>query len=335
MVEGMVISGLTGSSLAILGAIAVASLVVARMTPASLLASPERPFVGYGNPEVRMESPQYPRAATGADDLRVAIAAPPRRLVSQYSSTDEYLYAVVPPDRVVGVSESAYLRRLSNVYALAERYRPVVSSDVERVLRANPDLVFTPASARADMPGLLRSAAVPVYRIYTMFETLASIEAHIRLVGYLTGEDVRAEAEAKRFREVISRAAARRPAGMAPPRVLGFNGVYSYGSTTLFHDILRVLGAENVAATHGLVAYDRVTDERIVRWNPDWVVVGADRGKAGETRARMLAHPAFGATNAARLGQIVVLEHHVFLPLSPFTAALVEALSQAFYGGPS
>ena len=95
----------------------------------------------------------------------------------------------MPPQRVVGVSETAYDPRVSNVIHIAERHRPAVTGDPERVLRLAPDLVFTPASARADVTSLLRHAGLPVYRIYTMFETLASIEAHIRLVGYLTGED--------------------------------------------------------------------------------------------------------------------------------------------------
>ena len=60
-----------------------------------------------------------------------------RRIVSQGSHADEYLYAVVPLERVVGVSETAYEPRLSNVYAHVQRYRPIVASDPERVLLAN------------------------------------------------------------------------------------------------------------------------------------------------------------------------------------------------------
>jgi ABC-type Fe3+-hydroxamate transport system substrate-binding protein len=179
---------------------------------------------------------------------------------------------------------------------------------------------------------LLRAAGIPVYRIPTMFSTLASIEAHIRLLGYLSGEDERAVIEVRRFQDVIRRAASLKRPGAAPPRVMGFGGSYSYGSQTLFTDIMRVLGAENVAATHGLVGYDRVTDERIVQWNPDWIVAGADRGTVEQVHARLLASPAIASTNAARRGQVVVLEHHVFLPLSPFTARLVESIAEALYG---
>jgi ABC-type Fe3+-hydroxamate transport system substrate-binding protein len=267
--------------------------------------------------------------------VRTTLDTVPRRIVSQSWSTDEFLYSVVPPERIVGVSDDSYEWRISNVLDIVTRHRPVIAGDPERVLRADPDLVFIPAEARSDVPGLLREAGLPVYRIHTMFPTLASIEDHIRLVGYVTGEDARAAAELQRFLEAVTRAAARKPAGAPAPRVMGFGGIYSYGSATLFHDILRVLGAENVAATHGFVGYDRVTDEHIVQWNPDWIVAGADRGRVDEVRARLLENPAIAATAAAEHGQIIVLENHVFLPLSPFAARLVESLALALYGAAS
>lgn len=322
----------TAPLVALAGALILASVAVSELAPASLLPLPERPFEGYGNPDVRVESVEYPRHATGADEVRVQIDRPPRRIVSQYSSTDEFAYAVIPPDRIVGVSQNAYQRRVSNVYAFAERYQPVIAADPERVLRAAPDLVLAPQSARSDLPALLRASGLPVYRMYTMFSTLASIEDHIRLVGYLSGEDALAAIKLRRFQEAIGRAASLKPSDSAPPRVMGFGGSYSYGSETLFTDILRVLGAENVAATHGLVGYDRVTDERIVQWNPDWIIAGADRGTTEQAHARLMASPAIASTNAARKGQVIVLEHQVFLPLSPFTARLVESIAEALYG---
>lgn len=312
-------------------ALAGAALVVDRAAPASLIVAPTPPFAGNGNPAVRIEASAYPRAATGADGVRMIIAAPARRIVSQHWSSDEFLYAVVPPERIIGVSEASYLEGISNVTAIVQHHRPIVAIDAEQVLRAAPDLVLAPADARADVPALLRQAGLPVYRTFTMFETLDSIEAHIRLIGYLTGEDARAEAQALAFRATITQAAARRPAGARPPRVMGFNAAYSYGAHTLFSDILRVLGAENIAATHGFLGYDRVTDEHIVRWDPEWIVTGANADAVERTRASLLARPAIAATTAAKRGQIVIFENRVFLPLSPFSARFVAALSRAFY----
>jgi cobalamin transport system substrate-binding protein len=321
--------------LALAGATVAAAIAAVAITPGGLLPRPERPFEGYGRTDVRIGQVAFPREARGADDVVAKVQSPPSRLVSQAMSTDEYLYSIVPADRIVGVSQTAYQEQISNVYTLARTYQPTVATDVEAVLRREPDLVFTPAEARADVPGLLRAAGVQVYRIPTMFPTLASIEEHIRLVGYLSGEDARAEAELRRFRTAIARAAQRKPAGARAPRVMGFGGTYSYGSQTLFSDILRVLGAENVAATHGFVGYDRVSDEHIVRWNPEWIVAGADRDFVEAVRARLLANPAIAATVAAQRGHVLVLEHQVFLPLSPYTSNLVEALARAFYGAAS
>jgi iron complex transport system substrate-binding protein len=316
----------------LVAAVVVAALMMHRWGPADLLAMPERPFA-YGAAAVRVEGAAYPRFATGADNVRLGLDRPPHRLVSQDPHADEFLYDVVPAERVVGVSSAAYDRRISNVFELVERHQPAVSADLERVLRLAPDLVLTPASARAETPSLLRHAGIPVYRFYTMYETLAAIDQHLRLVGYLTGEDGRAAEAIRRFDATIARAAARRPVSAASARVLGLGGSYSYGSRTLFTDILRVLGAENVAAQHGLVGYDRISDEQIVRWDPQWIVAGAEAGAVAATRTRLLAMPAIAATRAGRDGHVVVLDNRVFLPLSPFTAQLVTALADAFYGG--
>jgi iron complex transport system substrate-binding protein len=313
-------------------ALVVVSAIVAAVTPAALIVPPERPYVPTGSAAVRTESAAYPRSATGADAVRTTVASAPRRIVSQYWSIDEFLYAVVPPERVVGVSESAYLKDVSNVLDLVNRFRPVVATDPERVLRANPDLVFAAETARADAPGILREAGLPVYRMFTTFETLQSIADHIRLVGYLTGEDARAAAEIQRFEETVARAAARRPAGMPSPRVVGLSGMHTYGSRTVFHDILRALGAENLAATHGLTSYDRLSDEQIIRWDPDWIVTNAHAGMEESVRAALAARPAIAGTSAARHGRIVVVTTDAFLPLSPFTTRLVEALATALYG---
>jgi iron complex transport system substrate-binding protein len=249
------------------------------------------------------------------------------------SQADEFLAAIVPPERIVGVSQTAFEPSVSNVLGLVRRQQPMAAAtSVEAVLLANPDLVVSPMSAAAEKVGLLRHAGVPVYRLFTMYETLDAIEAHIRLFGYLTGEDARASAEAVRFRSTITRAAALRPSGVAAPRVLGLGGAYSYGRKTLFTDILRTLGAENVSATHGLLGYDRVSPEQIVQWDPDWIVAGAAPGYERDVRAQLLQQPAIAATRAAATNRIVVLDNRIFLPLSPETSRLVSALGAALYG---
>jgi iron complex transport system substrate-binding protein len=164
-----------------------------------------------------------------------------------------------------------------------------------------------------------------------MFTTLDQVSRTILLTGYLTGNDVEANRVYRNFEMAVQRAGGRKPAGASAPRILGFGGRYSYGDKTLFHDIVRAVGGVNIAAEHGLHGYDAISTEQILRWNPEWIVAGSAKGKSAETLQRFLDDPAIRLTTAAQKGQILVLENHVFLPMSPYTVLLLDAISESIY----
>jgi len=277
----------------------------------------------------------YPRRVTDQDRRQITIPQPTKRVASQYWSIDELLYAVLPPEYVVGVSEYAYDSGTSNVLEFAHAFRPTVIANPEAVFTARPDLVFVSSSARADLTDLLRQAGVPTYRMFTNYVTVDEIAANILLTGYLTGQDQRASDVHSKFRLAILKAAARRPGGVPAPRVLGYSGRYTYGSQTSFNDVLRILGATNVAAEHGIRGYEAVASEQILRWNPEWLISRADPGQGDATLQRLLLDPAIALTEAAQKKQVLVLDNNVFLPMSPFTTRLIDVLSEAFYGNTS
>ena len=167
-----------------------------------------------------------------------------------------------------------------------------------------------------------------------MFQTLRSIEEHIRLVGYLTGEEARAETEAVRFRSIVERAAARKPAGTTPPRVLGLGGHLQLRFRDAFHRHHagarrreRCRNARPRRIRPGHRRAHRSVESRLDRRRR--------RSRPGERRSRTpVSEPRQSQPQRPRGAvRFVVLENHVFLPLSPFTAALVDALSLALYGG--
>ena len=286
---------------------------------------------GYGRAATQTGARNYPREAVDADGFRVRIAQQPRRIASQYWSIDEYLYSIIPPERVVAVSESAYLEIISNVADLAAKFRPVVAPDPERVLRAHPDLILVSSSSRSDFTSLIRSSGIPVYRMFIDFTTLQQVEEYIRLVGYLTGEDERAETVASQFHANIERAKSLHPSSARRPRVIGMGGQFTYGSGTLFDDIVKTVGAVNPAAEAGLKGYDMINSEQLARWTPEWIAAGANAGQIEETRRKVLADPGVALTDAGRKGHVLVLENRVFLPMSPFAVKRVTALAEALW----
>jgi iron complex transport system substrate-binding protein len=285
-----------------------------------------------GDARVRMGKLQYPREAVDSDEVTVGIARPAHRIVSQYWCIDEFVYSIVPPRDVVAVSQSAYAEEISNVIQLVQQFKPAVATDVERVVALDPDLMFVSREGRADYTSLARSSGVPVYRMETSFETLDQIEQNIRLVGYMTGQDESAAHEAARFHAAIEKAVSMKPPGSAKPRILGLGGPYIYGSKTLFQDVVTRLGGVNVGAENGLVGYDSVNFEQLVRWDPEWIIAGAKTGDTKQVLAALMSDSAISLTQAARNGHIVVFDNRVFLPMSPYTSIFVQAIADAIYG---
>jgi iron complex transport system substrate-binding protein len=283
---------------------------------------------------IRTGKPRYPREAIDGDEVTVRIARPTHRVVSQYWSIDEFAYSILPAEDVVAVSESAYLEEISNVLANVKRFNPAVATDPERVVALYPDLMLVSISGRADYTSLARSSGVPVYRMQTMFETLDQIEQNIRLVGYLTGQDESAAKEAGRFHAAIEKAASLRPPNTPKPRILGLGGTYSYGKKTLFQDIVTRLGGINVGAENGIVGYDAVSYEQIIRWDPEWIIAGAKSGNEKQILSKLMSDPAIALTQAARNGHIVVVDNRVFLPMSPYTTTFIQLIAEAIYASP-
>jgi iron complex transport system substrate-binding protein len=291
-----------------------------------------RRYGNYGGATFATGARQYPRTIDDSEGYALKMSRPTRTIASQFWSIDDYVYAITPPQSVVAVSEYAFQRSYSNVFQWADLFHPVVASDPEVILKLNPDLLLVSSDARADFTHLLRTAETPVFRMYTSFTKVTEIPPSIRLVGYLTGRDVEGERLAADFEQAIRRAQSRKPTSMPPPRVLGFAGTYSYGDQTMFDDIVRTLGGVNVGAENGLHGYSMLNSEQILAWNPEWILAGANRGETQRVLRKLLDDPAISLTAAAQNGHVVVLENNVFMPISPYTTLVLDAIGNALYG---
>ncbi len=292
------------------------------------------PQEGPAGDAVRSPGPGFPRAVT--DDLghRVIVRASPRRIVSNSVVADGFLFGIVEPERVLAVSRFSFDTRYSEVADQVRELDLPTSESAEVAVSLRPDLVFTGMHARSDWIDLLHHSGAPVYCVGHNATTLEELVEMVRRVGYLTGRDWRAEQVALDFRLRLDRAVSRRPRDAATrPRLLGYSRPvsYSYGSQTLFHDVVTSLGGINVGAERGLKAYDGISSEDIAAWNPDWIVTGADPGASGDLLRSLLQDPGVASTVAARQGQILVLPNPVFLSVTHNIIGLVEALAAALY----
>jgi len=93
--------------------------------------------------------------------------------------------------------------------------------------------------------------------------------------------------------------------------------------------ILRLAGAENAAT--GFSGYKQMTDEAVLEAAPDVIVMMDRDGDMAVTDADVQAHPALGATPAARAGAVIRMDGMLLLGFGPRTPEAVEALHAALY----
>ena len=271
----------------------------------------------------------YPRSAVDPLGAHVVLDAPPTRIVSLEYEIDEYLYRIAAPQHIVGVSVYAYGVNASSVLGPVNRFQPKVAGDIETILRLKPDLVVAGVRSRPDLVHTLQAAGVRVFRLPTMATRLAQVAENVSVVGYLTGRDETARQERLRFERELAGIAARCKIGGRPaPRIFGVSMIgYTQGDQTLFQDIVRLVGAVNVAAQNGVHAYEKVGNETVLRWNPDWVFAWSDPGKRADELRRWRDDPALGATAAVRKGQVVVSDGKDHLSLSSGVTKLAQTMA--------
>ena len=270
----------------------------------------------------------FPRTVTDGAGRSFRLAARPVRIVSQTLASDEMLFPMVPPERLVGLSSLSRDPKYSNVLAEASGHPAPSIESAEDILRLKPDLIFVASYSRAETVEVLESTGAPVYRLANL-DDLDGIKDTIRRVGVAVGEEAAAGRVVDEMERRLAAVASRR-AGRPRPRVLSYSGGFTAGRGSSFDDIVRRAGGINEAAARGIDKFPRISEEQVLAWNPDVLVAGYLPGEQEAVRRRLTTGAGVGQTTAARRRQIVLLEARRLLAVSQHTVDAVEQLAASF-----
>jgi len=286
---------------------------------------PSRPASGAATAAA---APGFPRTVTDGAGRSLRLATRPMRIVSQTLGSDEILFPMVAPERLVGLSSLSRDPKYSNVIAEATRHPAPSIESPEDMLRLKPDLIIVATYSRAETVQVLESTGAPVYRLAN-FDDLEGVMASIRGVGAAVGEEAAAERIVDDMRRRLAAVAARR-AGRPQPRVLSYSGGFTAGRGTTFDDMVRRAGGINEAAARGIEKFPHVSEEQVLAWNPDVLVAGYLPGEEDSVRRRLTTGAGVGQTTAARRNQIVLIPTPRFLAVSQHVVDAVEQLASSF-----
>jgi ABC-type Fe3+-hydroxamate transport system substrate-binding protein len=210
-----------------------------------------------------------------ADDLgfRVEIARQPERIVSLVPSWTETLFALGLAREVVGVTR--FCVEPAEAVAPVTKIGGTKNPDVKKIIELQPDLVIANAeeNRREDIEQL-RSAGVAVFTTYPR-KISAAVESLMKLGGAV-GRTAQADAMA---REIV-RAISEIETSVGVWSKLRFrvfcpiwkNPWMTFNADTYAHDVLRMLGYNNIYADAG-ERYPRTTLTEVIELRPDFVLL--------------------------------------------------------------
>jgi iron complex transport system substrate-binding protein len=254
-------------------AFAAAPVAVATLGAALLARRVRGAVVGARDfADSRVEGAAFPRRLVDPAGVARELPRPPVRVVSTYLACEENLAALVPVERVAGVSVYADDPSASNC---AGFYPPRVARlrfDPEPVLALEPDLVCLSGYNEVDTLRILAAAGVPLLRM-SRIASFADMTAGLRLLGAALGADAAAGALAGEVDAALADVA-RRLSGVRPVRVLYYDPLgYTMGAGTVLDEILTRAGGKNVAVELGIRGAGQVGLESLFALEPEAIVV--------------------------------------------------------------
>lgn len=250
-----------------------------------------------------------PTAATAVDAYGTPIDIPktaPQRIVSLVPSTAEMLGALKLQKRVVAVSY--YTTYPTDIAALPKISDANSIINVEKVVALKPDLVLSYGGETKKYDTQLKQLGLRVVDLQT--GNLSLVLQQILLVGRLTSTEDTAAAVVKQLQQRIDHIQSIVAGTTSPKSLLEVDysspgKPYIFGGGSFGDELLQKAHASNIFhdnTSNG--GYPQVTDEAIIRANPQYIILTEDPNYGGKPEA---------VYKRANWGNIdAVKAHHVY-----------------------
>ncbi|MBT0732238.1 cobalamin-binding protein [Methanoculleus bourgensis] len=276
------------------------------------------------------------RTVTVTDDFgeSVTIRGVPQRIVSLAPSNTEILYAIGLENRIVGVTDYCD-------YPAAAADKPKVggysSISIEKVLAADPDLVFAAPGNTEDVINRLRTLGLTVVSLNP--ETIDDVLKDIELVGRATGQEQQAAACVEKLQERISAVTEKTEGPAEKPSVahiVWYDPIWVSGSGTFQDEVIRMAGGVN--AFGSVEGWSIVSLEEFITADPEYIIVNSGTGMTeGENDAiydYFMTEPRMQGLDAVRNGHVSVIDASIIDRGSPRIVGALEEVAGNLHPDP-
>jgi iron complex transport system substrate-binding protein len=213
--------------------------------------------------------------------------------VSTFLCTDEYVFRLVPRERIAALSYEAVDRKpVVSTIADAAAGMPVIRPSTETVLKLKPDLVVMYAGTNPRLHLSLQRLGVPVLDV-PWANSLADVRTVTKMLGERLGAPDRAAALLTDMDRKI--AAARSKALQPPVRTILYEPQGYATVQGVTGEVMQIAGLVNAAPPAQLTRTGQLPVEAVIAAAPELLILGGEE-RSGSARAyAVLHHPAFKA----------------------------------------
>ena len=262
----------------------------------------------------------------------VHIPARPDSIVSLAPTATEMLYAISAGSQVKAVDSLSDYPASAPVTKLSA-YQP----NAEAIANYKPDLVII-SNNIGGITAKLTALGVPVLDLPAA-ATLSDVYAEFSELGQATGRQAQATAEDATLKSDIAKIVASEPAHTKPLTYfyeLSANPYYSTTSSTFVGSLLSLLGMKSIADTVTGAAsaggYPEVSDEFIVKANPDYILLADTGADGGQTPATVSKRPGWSELSAVKDHKIISLNADIASRWGPRVPDLLQEIVAAMKG---
>ncbi|MDF1690283.1 MAG: ABC transporter substrate-binding protein [Cycloclasticus sp.] len=255
----------------------------------------------------------------------VNILAKPQRIVSLNLCADQLLMALLPPERLIGITQLASDPEASYLYQEASQFHQH-SSRIEDIMALKPDLVVAGEFTAQPTNQLLENLGYTVIKLGLPITT-EGIFQQIIFLGEQIGESGRAEALILKLREELTRITALQEKKHKRAVVYYANG-FTAGRQTIVNDILQIAGLINIAAELNLDFIAPLSLESLLVSKPDVLLLGRLNENTDSLAHQVLRHEAINRYTELRQVQKIMVPDRYWSCAGPSSFAAASYLQQ-------
>lgn len=282
-----------------------------------------------------------PEAYTIVDATGTAVTLPhkPQRILTGNLAYDTMVLGLTTPEHLTAVNSLSHDPMMSFVAEETKPIKTVIRSSMEipleLVLKTRPDLIITSSWMDKNTVDMLRGLGYPVV-VCRGPNSIEDVRSAVRLIAKALGEPERGEKLVARMDEELQETESilRQHKGTQRQGLL-ISQMQSWGGKgSMFDDLMNHARVTNGIAAVGLKSGEPLTKELILKADPDFFIVSADRAgdpvRGPKFLRQFFADPALSGMRG--IHHIVPIPDRYIYCASQNVGQAVKALANAAYG---